>query len=635
MKDRAVWEWAVQAVDRSLYRLLNSPLAPPLALVAALVAAVGYFTTTSHFFYDDYIHFGYAQREGLSLSYLARDVMGHFAPAHRLFDWLIQAFFPVEFWPAQVFLLACFAGSALLVYLLLIEMFGTGPGPLLLTLLYGTSLVHVEVAQWWSAALHSLPAGLLTLLALYTYVRYHRTGSRRLLALSVAALAVGLLFYIKTLLVPLYLVLLRLLLLEPERPMREALTDVAREWRTWLLYLAPISLYLAIFLTQYWKPTSFPALWAIAQYLQTAWARAFAPNFFGVYVKGSTGHEVTVSLVYLVIVALVIISVGRRQAAWRGWVFFGLTFVVSALISGLPRIDLFGPDVAYGARYYVEPTFLFAIALGAAFLPQQAQEASHEQGRFVSPRWPAYFSWALVVAVGFHLALAWSGAHQVMEESPGPRARPYMQNVKASLQRLERAGIEPSLVDDALPEYVMEDWLVWGAPHLYNRYSWVFPVVDPDLVFDRLTQPLYEVSKDGTLVPVAFAPESGGPVGDLLARGVLTVTDGAVEHHDGIICIDSGHTSSLVELNPDPPLDGNHWYLALHYASGTRRTMPLFVDRGQGYPWLDRAVTLEGGTGAVLADLGGPRVKRVRFDLPPEGHACLDQLHVGRLIPRG
>ena len=65
-------------------------------------------------------------------------------------------------------------------------------------------------------------------------------------------------------------------------------------------------------------------------------------------------------------------------------------------------------------------------------------------------------------------------------------------------------------------------------------------------------------------------------------------------------------------------------------------TLPVYVDRGSGYPYPnDRSVTLRGGrAGAVMVPLGGPSLVRLRLDLPPDAHACLADLEVGRLLRR-
>lgn len=619
--------------DSRSRRFRRVPIALPL-LIAALVGWVGYFTTRSYFFYDDYIYLRDAQRYGLSVQYLFRQLNVHFAPGYRLVEWLFQNLVPLNFGVAQVLLLLGFACSVFLVHRLLVELFGTGRGPLVLTLLYGTSLVHVEVIQWWSSGLQIIPSVLFSLLSMLAYLRFYHRGDRRLLALSVAAFLLGSMFYIKAMLVPIYLILMRLFVTDPDMGLGAKLSSLRREHRVWATYFAPVGLYLLVYMAAYWTPSKSPTWSLLVQYLHISWVRVFVPSFGGLHVPGAgPANETGVVLTQVVFLAVVGWSIVRRRAAWRAWAFFAAAFLVNALLVGWPRLNQWGAGVGYFLRYYPEVTYLLPLALGAAFLAKRQVPGAN--GKSNTAR--RLGAGALTIGVCVHLVLAWTGAAAVARESPGRLAGPYMRNVISGIDRVKRAGPRPTILDGTVPDYVVASWSVYGAPY-YNRYSEVFPLIDDRLVFDRLNPPLFEVRDDGTLQAVAFRPEAGGSAAGEAQKGALVVSGGQVETRGDQLCVTSPPSEGArAELTPAAMLGGAEWFLALRYSSDARATVPLSVDHGSGYLYPhDRTVELRPGTaGSLLTRLGPDRITRLRLDLPPRSRTCLKDIEVGRVVAEG
>lgn len=606
------------------------------AVVAASTIGVGWFTSTSGFFFDDYIYFREAQRQGISLSFLAQPLNVHLSPGHRVTDWFLQRFFPLDFPLAQALLLIGLAASMIVLYRVLTALFGPGPGPVLLTFLYGTSLVQVGVLQWWSASLQSLPSSLLSLVCILTWLGFFRTGSPRLLAVSVMALALALLFYVKPVLVPLELLALRVLVVEPERPLRATLAAARREWRVWLCYLLPVGLYGAVYLAGYWQPSSLPTADLIIDYLRLSWVRLFVPSVVGFHVGSdpvSTLTTASMVAAQVAVVALVVWSCRRSAAAWRGWAFLGLAFVSNALLVGVPRLAQWGSGVASFYRYYPEVTYLLPIALGAALLrpARTRRSVASPQGRAL-----------LVAAIAAHLVLAWPAAERISKESPGRLAGPWIDNVRSSLDRIDGTGVTPTIVDGTVPEFVVASWAVYGPPY-HDRFSEVLPLLDAGLTFDRLGGDLFEVSGDGSLRPVAFVAEAGGWAPGLLDEGRLRVTDGAlVDGRDGL-CITAGSAPATVELGLDRPAMADpggvgrdrQWYLVADPVASTEPPT-LWVDHGAGYPPSPDATLAPTGSGELvpLIRLGGPRPRRLRVEIAAGDRSCLGRVEVGRLVPR-
>lgn len=630
-------EWQPVPVTRR-WRSGNLTLA---GLIVAMTVALAHFTWSGFFVYDDYIYLGQAQREGLSLKLLGQPLNLHFSPGHRAADWALQRWFPLNFDVAQLLLLCLFALSLLLLHQVLVELFGRGPGPVVLTVLYGTSIVHVGIVQWWASALQSLPSTVLSLASILAYLCYRRTHRRALLVASAAAVVIGLAFYIKPLLVPLYLVLLRLLVLDPQRSVRESLGDIIREWRDWLLYLVPAALYAVGYFAWYWEPSGNSAPGLLGQFLRVSWGRVVLPSFVGFEVsRGHTSAAMGAAIlaVEIGLAVTVVWTVARRPRAWRAWAFLVVGFLVNATAVGLARLGAFGTLVAYGYRYWLEVTYLLPIALGAAFLGFPERDSVGEWLRRAGRGgWHKAVIALGILALCAHLVLAWSSAGRMSSAWPGRQASAYVHTLSTGLHHLADEGVHPTVLDGVVPEAIMPSWMGYGSAVQYNRHSEFLRLIDPTLQFDRPSRSLFVVRDDGSLVPVTFVPEDGGGAVGLVRTGALVVTSGTVASTQQEVCVASGPMGGSVQLSPAAPLSGKDGYVGMTYSSDVKAKMTLFVDRGRGYTYLDQR-TIEitkPGPGSTLTALGDPPVRRIRVDLPAKSHVCLRDLTLGRVITNG
>ena len=109
-------------------------------------------------------------------------------------------------WPAFVILeLVGQLAVDLLLYGLLVQLFGRRPAVLLPLAVYLASTLPLVGGLWWSAALVQLPLQLALLVAVTGHVRHLRTGGTGAMVASSLAVAIGLLFSPGMALVPLLL----------------------------------------------------------------------------------------------------------------------------------------------------------------------------------------------------------------------------------------------------------------------------------------------------------------------------------------------------------------------------------------------------------------------------------------------
>lgn len=645
--------WPSRASPGAPRPVPNSPRPPPLRLtpsgrLLALAAAVlvpvtglAVLNSSSGFVWDDIKNLRQAQVQGLSLSYLLEPTSGHFAPGHRLGDWVLHRAFGFEFAPAQALLLMGFALSLLLFHRILAELLRPGPGPLLFTLGYGVSMVHAGVTQWWASGLDRVPATIFSFLAILAYLRWHRTGHWPYLAVSVVSVPLGLLFYIKPVFVPVYLVLIRLLVLQPERPLRESFVETVREWRVWLLYTVTTGAVAAVYVSQY--PTELNQKVnadVVVRYLGILWSRVFVPNLFGIFVpKDDVSGIIWFAAVatQIVLVALIVWSVARRASAWRAWVFFTVTFLLNALVVGSTRIGYFPANaIAYTTYFNLEGVFLFFLAMATAVLGSRTGSWRAPVARPL-PAVRGLLGAGLVA----YVALSFWGGYRIGEPEHwfGARSRVILDRAERGLAGLRQSGVRVALVDGVFHEDVVPYLLV-----PYNSASEVVPLLDPAANFDVSDGDLFHVERDGTVQPVAFLPDSGGTAAQLAQSAGFGVV-GATPRYvgDDRMCLTAGRERITFGFRPPRSLSGEGLAMSLEFGTQMTSVMSLgadpvpFVTEGlaQRGQQKFRVVNVRPGERQhKIFALDAPQLDQALVVLAPHTELCLFRLEVGRLVPR-
>src|SRR4029079_19729409 len=132
----------------------------------------------SWFISDDLENFGLLRQMGLTQSYLRLNIFGHFAPGHRLLDWLVMRWWPLQWAAPALILSAMLLRTAWTLHLILSRVAATQSWPTLLLLPFAASPLVLATAIWWAAAAHSVPSMLLgahiELAALRDAARPHR-----------------------------------------------------------------------------------------------------------------------------------------------------------------------------------------------------------------------------------------------------------------------------------------------------------------------------------------------------------------------------------------------------------------------------------------------------------------------------
>src|SRR3954469_25343681 len=499
--------FAVGYVALEVRRVRIAALAAPAAVIAGCVVLQGMLGRGSYFVTDDWLHIAIAHDAltggGLDMHYLQRVVFIHYAPGHRFAYYLLAKFAPLDWNAALAVMLALFAASLALFHRICTRLFGNRRENLVLLALFGTSVLLVPSFLWFADALHKFPSILASLIAIDAFLTYRREGRRRALVLCVLMVGAGSLFYVKVLLVPLYLLLISLLFLP------------RASHRIWLAFAPVYLIYGLNYVLNYADTGSAPpSLHLLGKYLWTAWFRGVTPAFAGVNVAvDARGAELLYAVgAQLLLVAVVVITIRRNPNAWRAWAFWGVAFAANAIVVGLGRLGSLGfKQVGSQLRYDTEMTWLLPLALGFAFLAWDSSEV--RPLRLPSKR--VRYALAAVVACAYLAATIDTGADNARDWrfKASNQAKMFVANMKRDAAR--QAG--GTVLDDQTPAFLI------APPHKpWNRLERFIPAITGKVRVAPGGERLLETHADGRLTPVQIQSVASGPTA-LTGAGTVKV----------------------------------------------------------------------------------------------------------------
>lgn len=605
----------------------------PAAVIVAAVALQSAFGAGSYFVTDDWLHIAIAHDAatggGLSMEYLGRIVFIHYAPGHRLVYYVLDQLAPLGFAAALAVMLALFAASLAVFHRICVRLFGPTRWNLLLLGLFGTSVLLVPSVLWLADAIHKFPSMLLSLVAIDAYLTYRVSGRRRALAVAVAAVALGSMFYAKALLVPLYLFLIRVLFLE-RRP-QNALRILVRERWAWLAFAPIYAIYLLNhFLTYAGEGIPPPSLDLLGKYLWLAWFHGVAPGFFGVHVAiDAQPPELLMAFAAQgFLLAAIVLSIKRKQSAWRAWAFWAVAFAANATVVGLGRLGSLGlKQVGSQLRYDTEMTWLLPLALGFAFFPGdvagRAAEPSKVRWRWLRPRRVrvaivavalcAYL--AATIDTGRDTALQW-------QREASDQSKAYAANMQRDAARLKRAGASLDTIDDQTPAFLI------GPRHRpWNRLERLGPAIAPELSWVPAAPAPLQVHQDGRVTEAVVQGLAGGPTA-IADAGALSLRGGRRSSRGRWPCVAAAGGPATIVFSADEELEGQSLFGLIAYDVLRPGRGPALIG-GDTYRGRRVAVPLRRGRSPLVLNLG----HRLRVRLPRGSSVCLRSSAVGWISP--
>jgi hypothetical protein len=636
-----------------------------MAIIVVVPAALIWrYASPSYFVSDDLTNLYNAHASHVGFSYAFGSAIGHLAPAYRLAYQALDRLAPFNFDVALAFLIACHVVSTVLLQRILELVFGRNWWTYALALAWAISIIYLPAFAFFAAGILAIPAITATLASMHGYLCWRTTGRRGWIVWSILAMCIGLAFYTKALLIPLYLLLMRVLLLDPRTRVRAAVESLRDEWQVWLAYVTVCVAYLVVYaIGPYQRVTSGASVGDVLTYLRVLWVDGFWPMVFGVRVP-QFGHthaqDIAIVAAQLALVAVVLWCLDRRPTAWRAWVFLVVGLLVNALMV-VGRVAEWGAvPIGYYVRYYTEPALLVPLAIAFAFATPRlrarvapvkgaARPARDVPGLRLPGRRTAIAAGAVLAAyLAATLATTesfsrpWSDKPFSTQIANGRLARPYFEHLMADLSTAGKAGTEPSLLNVDIPP-----WILSGFANLsheqhgvrYTLLSSIVPLFDSRVAFDQ-PRSIHVVAPDGHLRPTRFVAAATWSAGSRSPTAVLHLTGVRVDRTASERCLTAGGGGGVVALLPRRPLQGRDWWLRGGYRTDSAFPLALQNNAGLGFgnsrpivPGMPPSRTAIVPLGEVPG--GVPTNAGVRILLPPSHHLCLRSLAIGSFQPPG
>ncbi len=583
------------------------------ALIALSVAWRAGITRRGYLAVDDFPLISRADAAGLGPDYLLALYNNHFMPAAHLLTWVTHRLTGYEYWPYATLLIIGQAVVSIALYRLLVLMLPASWAVLVPLCLFLFTPLTLEVSAWWAVGVNMLPMQLAMVLAVGAFVRYADTGARRHLVTLGLAVALGLVFFEKSLLVVAFVFLLAVLLYAGGNPV----TAIRRWWPAWLVLTAVSLAYLAAYLGAATSSLRRPASGdEVTTFLGQLFGHTVIPGLLGgpwTWLDGADGAALAAPTEPARWAALVVFAlfVGatirlRRAVAARAWLLLALYLALVAALLGATRLGSGFSGVAGAVpRYVAEIAVVAAICVGAALCGVRALSPP-EPSPASAPALPAAARspvWGYAAFAGVVLFLAsslWSGVG-FGNDWAIKAGRDYLTTARAELAAAPAGTV---FMDLPVPEAVVPSL---SAP--YNAQSRFFAPLDRDPVFVTKARALSVFDEAGHIRPawvkgVTATPGPEPGCGYKLTRGQadrVSLTGRVVDywHAARIAYISDRDTTATFRL-------------------GDGTVTPFTVHRGLNAVFL-------------LVRGGGAEVELAVAD--PAATVCTDEIAVGALVP--
>jgi hypothetical protein len=444
-----------------------------VALIAVQVVWKAAFI--SHYFFqqDDFLVLDSAVKSGLSWHYLTLFDSGHMFPGVYALAWVLARVALYNWGVAAAIVVVLIAGAAVAAWRLLVTLLGNRPAILIPLTLYLVSPLAFANFTWWIRPVEALPLQIALFMALKSHVQYVRTGNFRFAATSVAWQLFGLLFFEKSVFIPLVLFAITAGFLVEGRLLAATRATVMRYWKAWLLYLGLLAVFAVVFLTALHSTRTTPAppssTHSVSVFTSKLVFDTLLPSLLGgpwrwyhpVNASGAYAYPPSALtwLAVIVFLAIVVASILLRRRAWRAWVILaGWVVFADMLPVAVGRLGLSSYAALYGMepRYVADVPAVLAIVLALAFWPVTGAESDATASRreFFTGRWRSVaLATVAVVVLGSIWSVQRFESVTTSHTSAIVPVRTYIANARAALAQAPAGTV---IVSQPVPSNVME-----------------------------------------------------------------------------------------------------------------------------------------------------------------------------------
>jgi hypothetical protein len=411
------------------------------------------------FLLDDYRLIDDARGGPLTLERLLAPYDSQFMPVGRAIAWVVSR--EDANWAmaaTSIFVMQVLAGIA--CAWMLFTLFGVRPWALAPLALYLFTALNMPAMMWWAAALNQVPLQLVFFVAVGAWVRYARSRHLGWLAVTMLALAFGLLCYVKTALVFVVLAYLLLAYFSHGSPLQRVRHAVRRAWPALITAVAMGGIYAyhyatnvpSIFVGEKRPPTGDLAEAMLGQSLVTGllggpwrWTEVNPPT---VQIDPPL---LATSAAWVVLIGFAAGAALLRRRTGRAWLLLGIYAILAFGLLVTSRAPLVGVIAGLELRYLTDLAPVAALCLGLVTLPLLGTTESSE--RRETPLLAVTLDPRILVAAVAAVAASgiWSGVTYAKVWHDHHHSAEYMNNAMTDLRNL---GGTVDLLDQTVPPHV-------------------------------------------------------------------------------------------------------------------------------------------------------------------------------------
>jgi hypothetical protein len=564
----------------------------------------------SWFYLDDYGLLLEADEQPLALSYLLTPWNGHLMPGGRLLASLVASSGTLNWGlAATLTLLVQLLASAAALWML-VTLFGVRWGVLAPFTIYLTSAMTMPALMWWTACLSQLSIQLGFFLAVGAWVRHFRGDGTRWLFAAYAAVALGLLFDVKALLILPVLAFLAVGWFATGSAWQRVRSVVAGHRLAVFVGVPPALAYVGYYVTKVDEPFLAPSLALVGELVDTMVGTAFVsalaggpwdwrplapPNSF------ADPPSWAVHLAWVLLALVILHGLLRRERTGRAWLLLlGYVAVLVALLA-FSRAPVYGDVIGLEYRYLTDAACVLTLCLGLAFMelpgaPDSSEPRTDPVLRAPAPGWLVTTTVAVVGVSGLASSVQHVRVWHTQNVSDA-----YVHRLQSELRTYGAVDLADQPVPDAVvPAEFTPD----------NQVRRIVELVSDRASFPEATPELAVVADDGSLRRAV--------IGD----GVTT-TEGPVPECGW----------KVTDLGREIPLGGGafpwQWWIRIGYLSST--DSPLVVTAGDTR--LETQVLA--GLNSLYAQVDGTFDSITLTGLTDSATLCVDIIEVGQPEPGG
>lgn len=585
-------------------------VAAALVMIALQLVHRGWALLSGFFYFDDYRLLLEADQRGLTLDYLAEPFNSHVMPGSRALIWLVGewgASGQLNWGVAATITLLMQAAASLAALWMLVVLFGQRWAILAPLALYLTTASTAQATLWWISSINQISIQATFFAAVGGWVLYLRSARLRWLGATTGAVAIGLLFFQKALLVLPVLIVLAFCCFAAGGPLARLRHLMRRYWPALVVVGGLAGAYAGWSLSQVPQPFTgrrdvdlAELTWNMVSNATLAvwggpWDWAWKPG--GSWADAPAWLEVTTVVATTAAVVWTVLL--RRRAFW-GWLIVAGYLAIQVGLVATSRAPVFGADIGLAYRLQTDLVCALVVGLALTLLPVRGAVHTVEPRPRIAalprpgPRWLA----AGVAVVAVSGLVCWTAyarswhAHNASES--------YLRTLDRALERQGRV----QLADRPVPDDVMP--AAFFSPD-FNLVSVFTRLLDRPADFPEATPRLAVVAEDGSLHEAEIDP-------------VLTSEDGPVAG-----CGWLGQRPGLRVPLPTTTYDFA-WWLRIGYLSSDPDQVTVTAGRTQA------PATLAEGLGTLYVQVEGRVGDVVVTGLDPGTSLCVDVVEVGELV---